>query len=98
MQSCNTTFAQIGLDLGDRFPPGMERFGIGTTRHRSTSTRARSRSIGRRRIVADDAPRYALAGIGQGDVATTPLQMALVAAGIGNGGIVMEPHVGGRDP
>ena len=24
---------------------------------------------------------------------TSPLQMALVAAGIGNGGMIMEPHV-----
>ena len=37
--------------------------------------------------------RFALAGIGQGDVFTTPLQMALIAAGIANGGVIMEPHV-----
>ena len=29
-QSCNTTFGQIGLDLGDEFVPGMEAFGIGS--------------------------------------------------------------------
>ena len=37
--------------------------------------------------------RFALAGIGQGDVFTTPLQMALIAEGIANGGVIMEPHV-----
>ena len=26
--SCNTTFAQMGLDLGDQFPPGLEGFGV----------------------------------------------------------------------
>ena len=26
--SCNTTFAKMGLDLGDRFPPGLEGFGV----------------------------------------------------------------------
>ena len=29
--SCNTTFGQIGLDLGDPFVPGMARFGIDDT-------------------------------------------------------------------
>jgi peptidoglycan glycosyltransferase len=38
-------------------------------------------------------PRFALAGIGQGDVFTTPLEMALVAAGIANHGTIMRPHV-----
>ena len=31
--------------------------------------------------------------IGQGDMLTTPLQMALVYAGIANDGVVMKPHV-----
>ena len=43
--------------------------------------------------VGADRPRFALAGIGQGDVFTSPLQMALIAASIGNGGTIMEPHV-----
>jgi peptidoglycan glycosyltransferase len=42
----------------------------------------------------DNQPLFAFAGIGQGDVATTPLQMALVAQGIANGGTIMTPHVG----
>jgi penicillin-binding protein A len=91
VQSCNTTFAQIGLDLGDRFPPGMERFGIGSPPPLDLDPGAVA-SVGP--PVGSPVPRYALAGIGQGDVATSPLQMALVAAAIGNGGIVMQPHVG----
>ena len=39
-------------------------------------------------------PEFALAGIGQGNVFTTPLQMGLVAAGIANKGVIMQPHVG----
>jgi peptidoglycan glycosyltransferase len=38
-------------------------------------------------------PQFAFAGIGQGVVAVTPLQMALVAQGIANGGVIMTPHV-----
>jgi len=36
---------------------------------------------------------FALAGIGQGDVFTTPLQMALIAEGIADNGVIKEPHV-----
>lgn len=43
--------------------------------------------------VVEDTPALAQTGIGQNDVAATPLQMALVAAGVANGGEVMAPHV-----
>ena len=32
----------------------------------------------------------------QGEIATTPLQMAIVASTIANGGVAMEPHVAAR--
>src|SRR5690606_37496903 len=38
-------------------------------------------------------PTLAQAAIGQGSVASTPLQMAMVAAGIANDGVIYEPHV-----
>ncbi|MEX2254602.1 MAG: penicillin-binding transpeptidase domain-containing protein [Acidimicrobiia bacterium] len=91
VRSCNTTFAQIGLDLNEQFPPGMERFGIGSAPPIDLEPGAAA-SIGPPE--GSDLPRYGLAGIGQGDVATTPLQMALIAAGIANGGVIMQPHVG----
>src|SRR5690606_717403 len=43
--------------------------------------------------VYDDTPALAQTAIGQNDVAATPLQMALVAAGIANKGRIMTPHV-----
>ncbi len=43
--------------------------------------------------VYEDNPRLAQVSIGQNDVAATPLQMALVAAAVGNQGLVMRPHV-----
>jgi peptidoglycan glycosyltransferase len=38
-------------------------------------------------------PALAQSAIGQNDVAATPLQMALVAAAVANGGEIMTPHV-----
>ena len=43
--------------------------------------------------VFENTPALAQAAIGQHDVAATPLQMALVAAGVANNGIVMSPRV-----
>ncbi|CAB4550082.1 unannotated protein [freshwater metagenome] len=43
--------------------------------------------------VYEDTPALAQTGIGQNDVAATPLQMALVAAGVANKGRIMAPHV-----
>jgi peptidoglycan glycosyltransferase len=92
-QSCNTTFGQLGLNLGDTFVPGMERFGIGTAPPLDEDPGAVV-SIGPQPdSFQQSQPLFAFAGIGQGDVATTPLEMALVAAGIANGGIIMTPRV-----
>ena len=41
----------------------------------------------------NDLPTLAQSSIGQNDVQATPLQMALVAAGVANGGMIMTPHV-----
>jgi peptidoglycan glycosyltransferase len=41
----------------------------------------------------NDLPKLAQSSIGQNDVQATPLQMALVAAGVANQGRIMKPHV-----
>ncbi len=41
----------------------------------------------------NNLPKLAQSSIGQNDVQATPLQMALVAAGVANGGKIMKPHV-----
>ncbi len=43
--------------------------------------------------VYEDTPKLAQTAIGQNDVRATPLQMAMVAAGAGNTGQIMAPHV-----
>ena len=38
--SCNTTFARLGLDLGEKFPPGTAQFGISSSPPLDESPRA----------------------------------------------------------
>jgi peptidoglycan glycosyltransferase len=90
VNSCNATFADLGYQLGPAFTPAMEACGINSAPPVDLSPHAET-SVGP--LATDPLPRFALAGIGQGDVFTTPLQMALIAAGIANGGVIMQPHV-----
>ncbi len=41
----------------------------------------------------EDQPRLAQVSIGQNDVRATPLEMAMVAGAVANGGVIMKPHV-----
>jgi penicillin-binding protein A len=95
-QSCNTTFGQIGLDLGNDFVPGMERFGIGSAPPLDIAPGA-AVSVGPPLgSFQQNQPLFAFAGIGQGDVAVTPLEMALATSAVANGGEIMQPHVAER--
>jgi peptidoglycan glycosyltransferase len=87
--SCNTSFAAIADQVG---AAEMERvaegFGFNSTYFDSLQPQAESvfpQSL-------DDA-KLGMTGFGQFDVSATPLQMALVAAGIANGGSVMKPYI-----
>jgi peptidoglycan glycosyltransferase len=93
VQSCNVTFGAIGLQLGDKFPPGMEGFGVGGDGPPLDVYPGTVRNSGLDGVTfQDNAPLFAFAGIGQGNVATTPLTMAMVAAAVANGGVMLEPH------
>jgi peptidoglycan glycosyltransferase len=90
-RSCNTTFGQIGLDLGEKFVDGMRAFGIGEdVPFDLPEARSAGPAAG---TFEKKKPEFANAGIGQGDVAVTPFQMATVAGAIANGGMLMAPHV-----
>ena len=86
--SCNTTFGIIALDLGaDALVQTAEAFGLNSDLDSDLSTETS-------RIPKDlDEPATAQSAIGQRDVRVTPLQMALVAAAIGNDGIMMRPRL-----
>lgn len=86
--SCNVSFADLGLKLGaDKLRAQAEKFGFDgnyLTQLPFNPSQFPSKV---------DAPQTALSAIGQYDVAASPLQMAMVAAGIANGGAVMTPYV-----
>jgi penicillin-binding protein A len=89
--SCNTTFAKLGLDLGAEALVDMaEAFGLNRRIIDSDQVPSPLES----RMPTDlNPPQAAQSAIGQFDVRTTPLQMALIAATIANEGRAMRPHL-----
>ncbi len=91
--SCNTAFAQMGVDLGPEVMVGeAEAYGFNDRPPLDLPVPAPS-AFPPVSFFDLNTPALAQAAIGQNDVQATPLQMALVAAGVANGGVVMQPHV-----
>ncbi len=87
--SCNTTFLALADELGlAKLKDQAEGFGFNSEYLDDLPLQAESRFPD-----TLDRPQTNMAGIGQSEVAATPLQMAMVAAGIANGGVVMKPYV-----
>jgi penicillin-binding protein A len=87
--SCNVAFADLGAKLGDDILRDQaEAFGWGDDDYLEELPMVASR-------FPDELnePETAISSIGQFEVAATPLQMAMVAAGIANGGAVMKPYI-----
>ena len=94
--SCNTAFAQMGVDVGAGALVGQaEDFGFNDTPPIDLPAAVAS-PIGDVASFDQNTPVLAMTAIGQNAVRATPLQMALVAAGIANGGQVVTPHVMGE--
>lgn len=94
VSSCNTAFARLGLALGELFPPRMRGFGIFEAPPIDLNPGAVVSTGPPAGTFETNKPSFAFAGFGQGEVATTPLQMAMIAGAVANGGVVMTPHVG----
>jgi peptidoglycan glycosyltransferase len=91
--SCNVSFGQVGMDVGaDALRRQAQKFGFGR-RSFTDLDDALTRQAVSRFPEDPDEPQTALSAIGQFDVAATPLQMAMVAAGIANDGTVMRPYL-----
>ena len=87
--SCNTTFAALANEVGAQaMQEQAEAFGFNSDYLEDLEPQARSVFP-----VGMDEAQTGQSGIGQFEVASTPLQMAMVAAGIANGGAVMQPYL-----
>lgn len=86
--SCNIPFAELAVELGDTaIREEAEKYGF----NRSFDIPLTSTASPYPRALDD--PQTALTGFGQGQVDATPLQIAMVSAGIANGGVVMNPRM-----
>jgi peptidoglycan glycosyltransferase len=90
--SCNTAFARMGTEtIGpDEMVRGTATWGFNDAPPIDLPGPARSVFPTN---FTRDLPKLAQSSIGQNDVQATPLQMALVAAAVANGGRMMRPHV-----
>lgn len=86
--SCNTAFANVGLKLGaTKLRAEAEKFGF------DSSLGGDANPVASQFPSSLNQPQVALSAIGQYDVAASPLQMAVVAGAIANGGQVMQPYL-----
>ena len=87
--SCNPAFANLGMKLGaDALRTQAQKFGFGQKFLPEIGNSAASVFP-----ATLDVPQTAQSAIGEFEVAATPLQMAMVAAGIANDGAVMTPYL-----
>ncbi|MGW0731233.1 peptidoglycan D,D-transpeptidase FtsI family protein [Streptomyces sp. NPDC002851] len=87
--SCNTVFGKLAAEIGkDKMREVAEKFGFNDGEV-DTPVRA-GKSIYPSDI---NKPQTALTGIGQGSLTSSPLQIAMIAAGIANDGVLMKPQM-----
>lgn len=90
--SCNSSFARMGAEtIGPQtMIAGAQKFGFDQAPPIDLPGAVASNFP---TDFTGQLPLLAQASIGQGDVRATPLEMALVTAGIANGGSIMAPHL-----
>ncbi|MDO5628240.1 MAG: penicillin-binding protein 2 [Mobilicoccus sp.] len=85
--SCNTAFGWLGMELGgDALREQAGKFGFG-------QDISIPMSVANSSVPEMNKPQEALSGIGQYDVRVTPMQVAMIAAGVANDGVVMKPYL-----
>jgi len=87
--SCDTTFAMLGMELPDEVRETAESMGFNDRLSFDVGTEVSAWP----EVGEDNKPFQAFAAIGQGDVVATPLQMALVASSVANGGVTPRPQL-----
>lgn len=87
--SCNTAFAQLGIDLGEDAVRDMaEAFGIDGEGF-TMPLEVEGSTLG---DIENDA-ELGVSSIGQQDVQVTPMQAAMIAAAVANDGVLMKPYL-----
>jgi peptidoglycan glycosyltransferase len=90
--SCNVVFAEVGLELGaEKLAEQSRAFGYGGDI--DFDIPFQEGNFPPADAFAEDLPGVAFSAIGQKDVRTNVLHMALIAGSIGNGGVMMEPKL-----
>lgn len=87
--SCNTVYGQLGLDLGgSKLQDEAQKWGFNQTGPTVPMTAASP-------VFPDNISQAqaAQSAIGQFNVRMTPLQGAMMAAGVANGGVIMAPYL-----
>lgn len=87
--SCNTTFAALANELGaEAMLKQAEAFGFNSTYLEDLRPQAES-------VFPEDMnpPETGQSGIGQFEVRSTPLQMAMVVGAVANNGVVKRPYI-----
>ena len=88
-RSCNTAFVELGMRIGaDALRSTADAFGFDSPPAAIPLQVAES-TVG----PMADATAVGMSSMGQKDVAVTPLQNAMVAAGIAHAGVVMQPYL-----
>jgi len=92
-RSCNIPFAQTALNVGaEGMVEGTNAFGVGE-KLPIDLPRAASSFFGDVQDFERNDPILAMRGFGQNEVQMVPLHMAMVAASVANGGVMMKPYV-----
>lgn len=90
--SCNVVFAEIGLELGAEKLAEQSR-AFGYAGDIDFDIPFQEGNFPPADAFAEDLPGVAFSAIGQKDVRTNVLHMALIAGSIGNGGVMMQPKL-----
>ncbi|MFD0901264.1 penicillin-binding transpeptidase domain-containing protein [Actinomadura sediminis] len=100
VESCNSSFGRMAMDLTiQKLHDGGEKFGFGDRVEIEPNFFAAQSAIPVEVTTADGKTvktgldATARSGIGQENVRSTPLQMAMVAAAVANDGVIMKPYV-----
>jgi peptidoglycan glycosyltransferase len=92
-RSCNIAFAKTAVEIGpDRMIDGVEKWGVGETLPLDLPRPAAS-TFGDTTDLDQKLPLLAMRGFGGNEVQMVPLHMAMVAATVANGGVMMKPYV-----